>query len=114
MGEPHRGLMAMFTMMNEPASRSGLQGLSVSSRSYQQALAWAKDRLQGTRSDGSRFPIIDFPDVRRMLMLMKSGTEAMRAFAYQSAAEIDRSRLAADLRIRRLRTPRGSSCTRPS
>jgi hypothetical protein len=73
-----------------------LQGLSVSSRSYQQALAWAKERLQGTRSDGSRYPIIDFPDVRRMLMLMKAGTEAMRALAYVAAAEIDRSRLAGD------------------
>jgi alkylation response protein AidB-like acyl-CoA dehydrogenase len=95
-GEPHRGLMAMFTMMNAARQSVGLQGLSASSRSYQQALAYAKDRLQGTRSDGSRFPIIDFPDVRRMLMLMKSGTEAMRAFAYLSSAEIDRGRLATD------------------
>lgn len=95
-GEPHRGLMAMFTMMNAARQSVGLQGLSVSSRSYQQALAYAKDRLQGTRGDGSRFPIIDFPDVRRMMMLMKAGTEAMRAFAYQSAAEIDRGKLAAD------------------
>ncbi len=95
-GEPHRGLMAMFTMMNIARQSVGLQGLSVSSRSYQQALAWAKERLQGTRSDGTRYPIIEFPDVRRMLMLMKSGTEAMRGLAYISAAEIDRSRLASD------------------
>jgi alkylation response protein AidB-like acyl-CoA dehydrogenase len=95
-GEPHRGLMAMFTMMNAARQSVGLQGLSLSSRSYQQALAWAKERLQGTRSDGSRYPIIEFPDVRRMLMLMKSGTEAMRGFAYLAAAEIDRSRLASD------------------
>jgi len=95
-GKEHRGLMAMFTMMNVARQSVGLQGLSVSSRSYQQALAWAKERLQGTRSDGSRFPIIEFPDVRRMLMLMKSGTEAMRALAYVAAAEIDRSRLSRD------------------
>jgi len=95
-GEKNRGLMAMFTMMNVARQSVGLQGLSVSSRSYQQALAWAKERLQGTRSDGSRYPIIEFPDVRRMLMLMKSGTEAMRALAYTAAAEIDRSRLAKD------------------
>ena len=95
-GEPNRGLMAMFTMMNVARQSVGLQGLSVSSRSYQQALAWARERLQGTRSDGSRYPIIEFPDVRRMLMLMKSGTEAMRALAYTAAAEIDRSRLAGD------------------
>ncbi len=72
-----------------PAKAVGLQGLSVSERSYQQALGWAKERLQGTRSDGTRYPIIDFPDVRRMLMLMKSGTEAMRGLAYISAAEIN-------------------------
>jgi alkylation response protein AidB-like acyl-CoA dehydrogenase len=95
-GEPHRGLMAMFTMMNDARQRVGLQGLSVSERSYQQALVWAKDRLQGTRSDGTRYPIIEFPDVRRMLMLMKSGTEAMRALAYVAAAEIDRSRRLSD------------------
>jgi alkylation response protein AidB-like acyl-CoA dehydrogenase len=95
-GKENRGLMAMFTMMNVARQSVGLQGLSVSSRSYQQALAWAKERLQGTRSDGSRYPIIEFPDVRRMLMLMKSGTEAMRALAYVAAAEIDRSRLAKD------------------
>ncbi|MGK2927178.1 MAG: acyl-CoA dehydrogenase family protein, partial [Lysobacterales bacterium] len=93
-GEPHHGLAAMFTMMNAARQSVGLQGLSVSSRSYHQALAWAKDRLQGTRSDGSRYPIIDFPDVRRMLMTMKAGTEAMRALAFTAAAEIDRGRLA--------------------
>jgi hypothetical protein len=95
-GQENRGLMAMFTMMNVARQSVGLQGLSVSSRSYQQALGWAKERLQGTRSDGSRYPIIEFPDVRRMLLLMKSGTEAMRALAYTAAAEIDRSRLAKD------------------
>ena len=95
-GEPNRGLMAMFTMMNDARQGVGLQGLSVSERSYQQALGWAKERLQGTRSDGSRYPIIDFPDVRRMLMTMKSGTEAMRALAYVASAEIDRSRLGED------------------
>jgi alkylation response protein AidB-like acyl-CoA dehydrogenase len=95
-GEPHRGLAAMFTMMNAARQSVGLQGLSVSARSYRQALAWAKERLQGTRSDGSRYPIIEFPDVRRMLMLMKAGTEAMRALAFTAAAEIDRARLARD------------------
>jgi len=95
-GEPHRGLMAMFTMMNAARQSVGLQGLSLSTRAYQKALAWAKERLQGTRGDGTRYPIIEFPDVRRMLMIMKSGTEAMRALAYVAAAEIDRSRLAAD------------------
>ena len=95
-GEPNRGLAAMFTMMNAARQSVGLQGLSVSSRSYRQALAWAKERLQGTRNDGSRYPIIEFPDVRRMLMLMKAGTEAMRGLALVAAAEIDRARLAPD------------------
>ena len=95
-GEPHRGLFAMFTMMNEARQSVGLQGLSVSERSYQQARAWAKERLQGTRKDGSRYPIIEFPDVRRMLLVMKSGTEAMRALAYTASAEADRARYAAD------------------
>jgi len=95
-GEPNRGLMAMFTMMNDARQSVGLQGLSLSTRSYQQALQYAKERLQGTRSDGSRYPIIEYPDVRRMLMLMKAGTEAMRGIAYVASAEIDRARLATD------------------
>jgi alkylation response protein AidB-like acyl-CoA dehydrogenase len=93
-GEPHKGLMAMFTMMNEARQGVGIQSLGVSERSYQQALAYARERLQGTRSDGSRYPIIEFPDVRRMLMLMKSATEAMRALIYVAAAEGDRERAA--------------------
>jgi len=93
-GKPHNGLMAMFTMMNAARQGVGIQGLGLSERSYQQALAYAKERLQGTRSDGSRYPIIDFPDVRRMLMLMKSATEAMRGLIYIAAAESDRTRWA--------------------
>ena len=88
-GEPNKGLMAMFTMMNEARQGVGIQGLGVAERSYQQALPYAKERLQGTRRDGSRFPIIEFPDVRRMLMLMKSATEAMRGLIYLAAAESD-------------------------
>ena len=95
-GEPHNGLSAMFTMMNDARQSVGLQGLSVSERSYQQARDYAKERLQGTRRDGSRYPIINFPDVRRLLLLMKSGTEAMRALAYVAASEVDRYRLATD------------------
>jgi alkylation response protein AidB-like acyl-CoA dehydrogenase len=89
-GQPNHGLMAMFTMMNEARQGVGIQGLGVSERSYQQAVPYAKERLQGTRGDGSRYPIIEFPDVRRMLMVMKSATEAMRGLAYVAAAETDR------------------------
>lgn len=93
-GPPHNGLMAMFTMMNEARQGVGIQSLGVSEGSYQQAVAYARERLQGTRSDGSRYPIIEFPDVRRMLMVMKSATEAMRGLIYFAAAEADRTHAA--------------------
>ena len=89
-GQPNQGLAAMFTMMNEARQGVGIQGLGVAERSYQQAAAFARERLQGTRSDGSRYPIIEFPDVRRMLMVMRSATEAMRGLAYIAATETDR------------------------
>jgi len=89
-GEPNQGLMAMFTMMNEARQGVGIQAMGVAERSYQQAVEYAKERLQGTRKDGSRYPIIKFPDVRRMLMVMKSATEAMRGLVYFAAAEGDR------------------------
>ena len=101
LGGPHQGLAAMFTMMNNARQGTGMQGLSLSERSYQQALEYAKERLQGTRSDGTRFPIIEFPDVRRMLMQMKAGTEAMRGLAYIAAAEIDRAEWAKDPEVAR-------------
>ncbi|MCW8925332.1 MAG: acyl-CoA dehydrogenase [Xanthomonadales bacterium] len=93
-GEPHQGLMAMFTMMNDARQGVGIQGLGVAVRSYQQAAEYARERLQGTRKDGSRYPIIQFPDVRRMLMTMKSATEAMRGLVYVAAAENDRIKTA--------------------
>ena len=93
-GQPNQGLMAMFTMMNEARQGVGIQGLGVAERSYQQAVPYAKERLQGTRSDGTRYPIIEFPDVRRMLMLMKSATEAMRGLAYVAGAESDKEHYA--------------------
>ncbi len=95
-GEANQGLKAMFTMMNHARQGVGLQGLAVSERAYQQARTYAKERLQGTRKDGSRFPIIEFPDVRRMLMLQKAGIEAMRALAYEASLEIDRLNYAQD------------------
>ncbi|WP_286237519.1 acyl-CoA dehydrogenase [Neptuniibacter halophilus] len=95
-GEANKGLAYMFTMMNHARQGVGLQGLAISERSYQQALEYAKERLQGTNRDGSRFAIIKFPDVRRMLMQMKSSTEAMRGLALIAAAEIDRAGNSAD------------------
>ncbi|MCB1619725.1 MAG: acyl-CoA dehydrogenase [Thiothrix sp.] len=95
-GEANQGLPYMFTMMNHARQTVGLQGLAISERAYQQARQYARERLQGTRRDGSRIPIIQHPDVRRMLMTMKSGIEAMRALALVAAAEIDRTHYATD------------------
>lgn len=91
-GEPNKGLAYMFTMMNHARQSVGLQGLALSERAYQQAVAYAKDRTQGSRKDGSKIAIIEYPDVRRMLMAQRSGCEAMRGFALIAAAEIDRAK----------------------
>ncbi|MEM5537254.1 acyl-CoA dehydrogenase [Neptuniibacter pectenicola] len=88
-GEENKGLSYMFTMMNHARQAVGLQGLSISERAYQQALEYSQERTQGSRKDGSKIAIIDHPDVRRMLMAMKAGNEAMRALAYRAAADID-------------------------
>lgn len=89
-GEPHKGLSYMFTMMNHARQSVGLQGLSISERAYQQGVQYSQERIQGTTRDGKKIPIVDHPDVRRMLMAMRSGNEAMRALALVAAAEIDR------------------------
>ena len=95
-GEEHKGLHYMFTMMNNARQAVGLQGVAISERAYQQAREFAKERIQGTNKDGSRFAIIKFPDVRRMLMQMKASIEAMRALAFIAAADIDRCTYAKD------------------
>ena len=89
-GAEHDGIACMFTMMNHARLSVGIQGLSISERAYQQALAYAKEREQGRRPGQSgRARIIQHADVRRMLMLMKSGCEAMRAVAYVTATSLD-------------------------
>jgi len=98
LGEENRGLEYMFIMMNAARFAVGLEGLAISERAYQQALAYAKERVQGRDVAGSAgaVPIIRHPDVRRMLMSMKSQVEAMRALAYSVAASTDIARLHAD------------------
>ncbi|WP_432698207.1 acyl-CoA dehydrogenase [Marinobacterium sp. YM272] len=91
-GEPHQGLTCMFTMMNSARQSVGVQGLAVAERAYQAARDYARERVQGTLKDGSRVTIINHPDVRRMLVQMRASCEAMRAFAYEAAAEVDRAR----------------------
>lgn len=95
-GEAHKGLACMFTMMNDARQSVGLQGLAVSERAYQHALQYARERIQGTAADGSGMAIIQHPDVRRMLMQMKALNQAMRAFAYVARAESDRARNTTD------------------
>ncbi|MBW7860366.1 MAG: acyl-CoA dehydrogenase [Rhodocyclaceae bacterium] len=93
-GEPNRGLEYMFIMMNEARFAVGMEGLALSERAYQHALQYAKDRVQGTEvgvRNGPKVPIIRHPDVRRMLMSMRSQTEAMRALAYVVAAATDKA-----------------------
>ncbi len=92
-GELGRGLNHMFTMMNEARHKVGVQSVGIGDRAYQQARAFAADRVQG-RLPGAKepVPIIRHPDVRRMLMTMRAQNEAMRALALLNAVEMDRAR----------------------
>jgi alkylation response protein AidB-like acyl-CoA dehydrogenase len=97
LGEAHKGLRAMFTMMNEARLGVGLQGYAQAEVAYQNALTYARDRLQGRDITGAQAPdkaadpIIVHPDVRRNLLDQKSFTEGARAFTYWCAHLIDRS-----------------------
>jgi alkylation response protein AidB-like acyl-CoA dehydrogenase len=89
-GQPGDGLACMFTLMNHARLEVGLQGVSFSERAYQDALAYAKDRLQGRNiRTGAAATIIEHADVQRMLMTMKSLTEAMRGLTYDGAFSHD-------------------------
>jgi alkylation response protein AidB-like acyl-CoA dehydrogenase len=94
-GEEHRGLNAMFVMMNEARLGVGVQGLALSEVAYQNAAAYAKDRLQGRALTGSKFPdkaadpIIVHPDVRRTLMSIRAFNEAARALVIWTALKAD-------------------------
>ena len=94
-GEENRGLEYMFTMMNYARLGVGLEGVAIGERAYQHALEYAKTRVQGReigQKGGDRVTIIHHPDVRRMLMSMRSQTEAMRSLAYFAAATLDKVR----------------------
>ena len=88
-GEENRGLEIMFIMMNAARFAVGVEGLALAERAYQAARDYARERVQGAAAGGERGSIIAHPDVRRMLMLMKSQVEAMRALAYVVAAAMD-------------------------
>ncbi|MEA2001213.1 MAG: acyl-CoA dehydrogenase [Actinomycetota bacterium] len=98
-GEVHGGMRCMFTMMNDARLHVGLEGLGLSVRAYQLALGYARERRQGRAIGAPKdqaSPIIDHPDVRRMLMTMKANIEAMRALILDTSAASDRSAHGAD------------------
>jgi alkylation response protein AidB-like acyl-CoA dehydrogenase len=93
-GQENRGLEYMFIMMNAARYAVGVQGIAVADRAYQQAVDYARDRVQSRPVDGSMnasAPIIHHPDVKRMLMTMRSLTEGCRAMATVAAAAYDAS-----------------------
>ena len=102
LGELHKGMRAMFTMMNEARIGVGLQGYALAEAAYQNAVAYARDRLQGravtgdANPSGPADPLIVHPDIRRSLMEQKSFVEGARALAFWGAHLIDRSHLAND------------------
>ena len=97
LGDLHKGMRAMFTMMNEARIGVGVQGYAVAEAAYQNALAYAKDRLQGRdvtgvkNPEGPADPLIVHPDIRRNLMDQKSFVEGARAFTFWGASLIDRA-----------------------
>jgi len=97
LGELHKGMRAMFTMMNEARLGVGLQGYAVAEAAYQNAVAYARDRLQGRAATGAENPagpadpLIVHPDIRRSLMDQKSFVEGARALTFWGAHLIDRS-----------------------
>ncbi|MBX3496214.1 MAG: acyl-CoA dehydrogenase [Parvibaculum sp.] len=93
-GEENRGLACMFTMMNNARLLVGTQGVAIAEAAYQHALAYAKERKQGrplgsTLTPGDMAPIVEHPDIRRMLLTMKSSTAAARAICYATGVAID-------------------------
>src|SRR5881394_1598698 len=92
-GEENRGLEYMFIMMNLARFSVGLEGIGIAERAYQRAVAFARERVQGKAvgmdKGAKASPIIDHPDIRRMLMTMRASVEAMRAVAYVTGAAMD-------------------------
>ena len=94
-GEANQGMRYMFTMMNTARLSVGVEGLSIAERSFQDALRYAQERRQGRAIGapaGESSPIVEHPDVRRMLLTMKAYIEAMRALLYTNAVSIDLAR----------------------
>ena len=88
-GEENRGLAAMFVMMNAARLGVGLQGVAIGEKAYQKALAYARERRQGRAGAGGMSPIVEHPDVKRMLVTMKALVQAARAICHLTAMAID-------------------------
>jgi len=102
-GQENHGLEYMFVMMNAARFGVGIQGIALAERAYQQAVAYARERVQSRPADGSlsrAAPIIHHPDVRRMLMTMRAHTEGCRALAYVAAAAYDAAHAHPDAAVR--------------
>ncbi|MDR2209276.1 MAG: acyl-CoA dehydrogenase [Azoarcus sp.] len=103
-GQEGKGVAYMFTMMNHARLNVGLEGVGVAERAYQHALTYARERIQGAiigdKSKETK-PILFHPDVRRLLMSMKSRTEAMRAIAYFVAGNMDKAGHHPDAAVRK-------------
>ena len=111
-GEEHRGMVCMFTMMNQARLAVGLQGVAIAERATQQALAFARERRQGRPgATAGSSPIIAHPDVKRMLLTMRALTRAARAICYATAVALDRARLGADAQTRQAAHERASLLT---
>ena len=113
-GEENRGMLCMFTMMNQARLGVGLEGVGIADRAYQQALAYAQERKQGRavgkEGDGLD-PIIVHPDVKRMLLQMRAMTAAARSICYATAVALDISVRATDARVRADAAARGALLT---
>ena len=113
-GEENRGMLCMFTMMNQARLGVGLEGVGIADRAYQQALAFAQERKQGraigSKTEGSD-AIIVHPDVKRMLMQMRSMTAAARTICYATAVALDVSVRAKDAKVRADAAARGALLT---
>ena len=101
-GEPHKGMRAMFTMMNAARLHVGVQGLALAESAYQAAVAFARERLQGRALTGAKQPqqeadpILVHPDVRRMLLTIRAFVEGARALTAWAAIEIDHAEKSPD------------------
>jgi acyl-CoA dehydrogenase len=111
-GEENRGLNCMFTMMNNARLAVGVQGVGVAERAYQQALWYAQERKQGKAVGATASsPIIDHPDVKRMLLEMRAKTAAARAFCLVTAAALDRAHRAETPEARQIANEEASLLT---